>query len=80
MPTFAEAGVAGRRGRCLVGLFAPAKTPPAVIERLYRAVAAALSKETVRAKHRARQGIPVALKTPAEIAAMLPAKWRNGPR
>ena len=58
-------------------LFAPARTPPAVIERLYRAVAAALAKEAVRASM-AKQGMPVALKTPAEVAAMLPAeveKW-----
>jgi tripartite-type tricarboxylate transporter receptor subunit TctC len=48
-----------------------------VIERLYHAVAAALSKETVRASM-AKQGIPAALKTPGEIAAMLPGeveKW-----
>jgi tripartite-type tricarboxylate transporter receptor subunit TctC len=48
-----------------------------VIERLYRTVAAALSKEAVRAAM-ARQGIPAALKSPAEVAAMLPGevqKW-----
>ena len=48
-----------------------------MIERLYGAVAAALSKETVRASM-AKQGLPVALKTPAEVVAMLPAevaKW-----
>jgi tripartite-type tricarboxylate transporter receptor subunit TctC len=48
-----------------------------VIERLYRAVAAALSKEAVRTAM-AKQGIPAALKSPAEVAAMLPGevqKW-----
>jgi tripartite-type tricarboxylate transporter receptor subunit TctC len=58
-------------------LFAPARTPPPAIERLYGAVAAALAKEAVQA-NLARQGLPVALKTPAEMAAMLPAeveKW-----
>ena len=41
------------------------------------AVAAAMAKESVRA-NLARQGLPVAVKTPAEMSAMLPgevAKW-----
>jgi tripartite-type tricarboxylate transporter receptor subunit TctC len=77
VPTFVEAGVAGVEADAWSALFAPAKTPPAVIERLHRAVAAALAKETVRI-NLARQGLPVALKTPAEMSAMLPgevAKW-----
>jgi tripartite-type tricarboxylate transporter receptor subunit TctC len=77
MPTFAESGVPGVEADAWSALFAPAKTPPAVIERLYGAVAAALSKDAVRAVM-AKQGIPAALKTPAEIAAMLPGeveKW-----
>ena len=51
--------------------------PAPVIEQLYKAVAAAMAKESVRA-NLARQGLPVALKTPAEMSAMLPgeiAKW-----
>jgi tripartite-type tricarboxylate transporter receptor subunit TctC len=58
-------------------LFAPAKTPAPVIDRLYQTVAAVLSKESVRAAM-AKQGIPAALKTPTEISAMLPGeveKW-----
>jgi len=77
VPTFAESGVGGVEADAWSALFAPAKTPPAVIERLYGAVAAALSKEGVRAAM-AKQGIPAALKPPAEIAAMLPGeveKW-----
>ncbi|HEY6705712.1 MAG TPA: tripartite tricarboxylate transporter substrate-binding protein, partial [Xanthobacteraceae bacterium] len=75
--TFAESGVPGVEADAWSALFAPARTPPAVIERLYRAVAAALSKEAVRAAM-AKQGIPAALKSPAEVAAMLPGevqKW-----
>jgi len=48
-----------------------------LIDRLYRMVASALSKESVR-EAMAKQGIPPALRPPAEIAAMLPgevAKW-----
>jgi tripartite-type tricarboxylate transporter receptor subunit TctC len=77
VPTFAESGVPGVEADAWSALFAPAKTPPAVVERLYRAVAAALSKEAVRAAM-AKQGIPAALKTPAEVTAMLPGevqKW-----
>jgi len=75
--TFAQAGVPGVEADAWSALFAPAKTPPAVIERLYRVVATVLSKESVRTAM-AKQGIPAALKPPAEIAAMLPGeveKW-----
>jgi tripartite-type tricarboxylate transporter receptor subunit TctC len=77
VPTFAEGGVPGVEADAWSALFAPAKTRPAAVERLHRAVAAALSKDAVRSSM-AKQGLPVALKTPAEVAAMLPAeveKW-----
>jgi tripartite-type tricarboxylate transporter receptor subunit TctC len=77
LPTFAEAGVAGVEADAWSALFAPAQTPPAVIDRLYEAVAAALKKEAVEAALN-KQGVPIALKTPAEMSAMLPAeveKW-----
>jgi tripartite-type tricarboxylate transporter receptor subunit TctC len=77
MLTFAESGVPGVEADAWSALFAPARTPPAVIERLYRAIAAVLAKDTVRAAM-AKQGIPADLKSPAEVAAMLPgeiAKW-----
>jgi tripartite-type tricarboxylate transporter receptor subunit TctC len=77
VPTFAEAGVQGVEADAWSALFAPAKTPSPVIDQLYKAVASALAKDSVRA-NLARQGLPVAMKTPAEMAAMLPgevAKW-----
>ncbi len=77
VPTFAEGGVTGVEADAWSALFAPAKTPPAVIDQLYRAVASAMAKDAVRT-NLARQGLPVALKTPAEMSAMLPgevAKW-----
>jgi tripartite-type tricarboxylate transporter receptor subunit TctC len=77
IPTIAEAGIAGVEADAWTALFAPARTPPAIIARLYRAVEVALAKNWVRT-NLARQGIPVALTTPAEVAAMLPAeveKW-----
>jgi tripartite-type tricarboxylate transporter receptor subunit TctC len=77
VPTFAESGVAGVEADAWTALFAPAKTAPAVIDQLYKAVAAVMAKESVRSSL-ARQGLPVALRTPAEMSAMLPAevaKW-----
>ena len=77
LPTFAEGGVAGVEADAFGALFAPARTPPAVIDRLYRAMAVAVTKEPLVVSA-TRQGIPVALKTPAEISATLPgevAKW-----
>jgi len=77
VPTFAEAGVAGVEADAWSALFAPAKTPSEVIDQLYKAVASAMAKDPVRA-NLARQGLPVAVKTPAEMSAMLPgevAKW-----
>jgi tripartite-type tricarboxylate transporter receptor subunit TctC len=77
VPTFAEAGVKGVEADAWSALFAPAKTPTPVINRLYRAVATALGKDSVKTAL-AHQGLPIALKTPAEMSAMLPGeveKW-----
>ena len=77
VPTFAEAGVGGVEADAWSALFAPAKTPTAVIQRLYRAVSVALGKDSVKSTLE-HQGLPVALKTPAEMSAMLPGeieKW-----
>ncbi len=77
VPMLAEAGVSGVEADAWFTLFAPAKTPPAVIDRLYKAVAAALA--TARAKEAlAKQGMTVAVQAPADVAAALPAevaKW-----
>jgi len=77
IPTIAEAGVAGVEADAWAALFAPARTPSAIIARLYHTVEAALTKDWVRT-NLAKQGIPVALTTPAAVTAMLPAevaKW-----
>jgi tripartite-type tricarboxylate transporter receptor subunit TctC len=77
VPTFAESGVPGVEADAWSALFAPARTPAPIIERLYLAITTALSKDSVRAVM-AKQGIPAALRSPAEVAAMLPAevqKW-----
>ena len=48
LPTFAEAGVPGYHVDGWVGLFAPAKTPPRVIERLHTEVAKVLRMPEVK--------------------------------
>ena len=48
LPTFAEAGVPGYHVDGWVGLFAPAKTPPRVIERLYSEVGKVLQRPDVK--------------------------------
>jgi tripartite-type tricarboxylate transporter receptor subunit TctC len=77
VPTFAESGMPGVEADAWSALFAPARTPAPVIERLYLTIATGLSKDSVRAAM-AKQGLPAALKTPAEVTAMLPGeveKW-----
>ena len=76
-PTLREAGVAGVEADAWFALFAPAKTPAPVVDRLYRAVAAVFAKDKPK-ELLAQQGMTLALRTPAEVAAALPAevtKW-----
>jgi tripartite-type tricarboxylate transporter receptor subunit TctC len=76
-PTLAEAGVPGVEADAWFALFAPAKTPTAAIEKLHGAVSAALTTEPA-SKALAAQGMTLALRSPAELAAWLPgevAKW-----
>jgi tripartite-type tricarboxylate transporter receptor subunit TctC len=77
LPTLAEAGVPGVEADAWFALFAPANTQAMAIEKLYRAVSAALT--TAQAKEAiANQGMTLALRSPAELAAWLPgeiAKW-----
>ena len=76
-PTLREAGIAGVEADAWFALFAPAKTPAPVVDRLYRAVAAVFAKDKPK-ELLAAQGMTLALRTPAEVAAALPAevaKW-----
>lgn len=50
VPTMAEAGVPGYDVSAWFGLLAPAKTPPAVVDALHRALVAILKEEPVRAR------------------------------
>jgi tripartite-type tricarboxylate transporter receptor subunit TctC len=70
VPTLAEAGIAGVEADAWFALFAPAKTPAPAIQRLYQTVNAALLKEGSKAAL-ARQGMTLALRPPADVAAWL---------
>jgi tripartite-type tricarboxylate transporter receptor subunit TctC len=77
IPTLAEAGIPGVEADAWFTLFAPAKTPASVIERLYSAISAGLTKEAA-AHAIAAQGMTLSLRPPAELAAWLPdevTKW-----
>jgi tripartite-type tricarboxylate transporter receptor subunit TctC len=77
LPTLTETGVPGVEADAWFALFAPAKTPAAIVERLYRAVSAGLATDDAT-KAIAAQGMTMALRTPANLAAWLPgevAKW-----
>jgi tripartite-type tricarboxylate transporter receptor subunit TctC len=77
LPTLAETGVSGVEADAWFALFAPAKTPAAAIEKLHGAVTTGLTagaaKEAI-----AKQGMTLALRSSAGLAAWLPgevAKW-----
>ncbi len=77
LPTIAEGGVPGYAAPAWMGLFAPAKTPPAVVAQISRAVQAALAKPEVESKLIALSSEPGYL-GPAEFARFLDvetAKW-----
>ncbi len=77
LPTLAEAGMPGVEADAWFALFAPARTPGAVVDLLYGSVSTALQNEAAKAAI-AQQGMTLSLRSPAEIAAWLPgevAKW-----
>ena len=80
VPTMAEAGVAGYDASSWFGLLAPAGTPPAVVDKIQRDVAAALQLPAVRAQLQA-QGATPSGNTPdqfKQFMAQETAKWAGG--
>ena len=67
VPTMAEAGLPDFRATIWFGLFAPSKTPDAVLDRIHGAVQAALQTEKVRQLW-ADQGVRVELESRADFA------------
>lgn len=77
VPTMQEAGVAGFEATSWQGLFAPAGTPRAVLERLHAEVARAMAAAEIREAF-AAQGFRVESTTPADFSAFVAAeiaKW-----
>lgn len=77
IPTVAESGVKGYAATNWYGLFAPAATPAAAIERLNREITAALKSPDIVQQLR-DQGIDAAPSSPAEFARFIAAeekKW-----
>jgi tripartite-type tricarboxylate transporter receptor subunit TctC len=79
VPTFAEAGLPAFSGGTWFGLFAPAKTPRAVIERINtEAVAALKSPELIKAF--SDKGIVASPQTPEEFGRFVQnevTKWKD---
>lgn len=76
VPTVAESGYPGFDVTSWYGLVAPAKTPPAVLEKLQRDIATVLKDPAVRKKFE-DQGVDPANTTTPEFAAMIQNESRK---
>lgn len=77
VPTFAESGLPGYEVTAWNALFAPAGTPPAIVERLNGLVVQAMNQPETKALMD-KQGIEASTSTPAELGALVKvelAKW-----
>jgi tripartite-type tricarboxylate transporter receptor subunit TctC len=77
VPTMAEGGVPGVETGTWYGMLAPARTPPPVIDTVYRAIAKALQLPDLKARLLA-QGVDIVASPPQQFAAFLRsevAKW-----
>jgi tripartite-type tricarboxylate transporter receptor subunit TctC len=79
VPTLDELGVKGYEASTFTGIFAPAGTPPAAIEKLHAALKKALTNDQVRERYRA-MGADIVDMTPSQFDAYVRAdlaKWRK---
>jgi len=76
VPTIAEAGLSGYEMYAWTGFFAPARTPPATIERLNRELTASLRSEEVKA-HLEATGGRIAPSSPAQFAEFVQREWKR---
>jgi tripartite-type tricarboxylate transporter receptor subunit TctC len=77
VPTLAEAGWPGFDASTTHGVFVPAGTPPAVVERLHAEIARALASPAVR-EQLASLGAEPAPMTPAQFRTLLENEARRG--
>lgn len=77
VPTFAEVGLKGVGSINWVGLFAPAKTPPAIINRLHATIVGILGQPELKDTY-AKRLVPLAVSTsPAEFNAFVASETRR---
>jgi tripartite-type tricarboxylate transporter receptor subunit TctC len=77
VPTFQESGLAGFDVNSWVGIFAPAKTPPAIVARLHKDLAAVLQSAFVKERY-ATLGIEPVGNTPEQFGVQVRddlARW-----
>jgi tripartite-type tricarboxylate transporter receptor subunit TctC len=72
VPTLAEAGVKGLESSSWYGVFAPARTPPMIVDRLAREVAKAIQSPEVADRMRAQGNEPIG-GTPEAFSALVSA-------
>lgn len=82
LPTVSEAGVKGYNAQGWIGVVAPANTPAPIVDKLQKAIAAALNDPDVKSRLTA-QAAEVVASTPAEFAAFIKReteKWAQAVR
>ncbi len=79
IPTFEESGMRGLEMGTMNGLLAPAKTPPAVVEKIYAAVQRAAQRPDFKAQF-LDQGADLLIEDPAHFSAYIRAdvqRWKE---
>ncbi|HEX2656228.1 MAG TPA: tripartite tricarboxylate transporter substrate binding protein [Xanthobacteraceae bacterium] len=76
LPTLKETGISGVEADAWIALFAPAKTPAPVVDRLHRFVTNALQKSPAVSLFDA-QGMRAAITSPHELMSFLPSEDRK---
>jgi len=71
VPTLEETGYKGPPSRSWYGLFAPAGTPRAIVDRLAKEVAAVVNEPAFRERHLTARSLVSAINTPEEFARQI---------
>ena len=74
VPTFAELGLPSVNDEAWYGLVAPAKTPDAIVKKVYDATVAVLRSADIKEKFALQGAVPVG-NTPAEYLAQIKAEF-----